>query len=218
MTLIRPLQLMLTEPIVLSLNVYIALIYSILYVWFESFPLVFEGVYGFSLGIEGVAYVGILVGAVVTYACHCVYAKLVMERLFEPDERGCVRMIPEDRLPPAFIGCWCIPICMFFFGWTSTASIHWIVPIIGSSFFPAGSFLLFQSVINYLPDCNPDYYPGCGQWTLPCHGRRRIPVVRKSNVRESAEEKRAHGISGIMGMYASWVLVPCHGAASVHIS
>lgn len=38
----------------------------------------------------------------------------------------------------------------FWFGWTSTTSIHWIVPIIGSSFFSVGTFLLFQSVLNYL--------------------------------------------------------------------
>ncbi|TRM59986.1 major facilitator superfamily domain-containing protein [Schizophyllum amplum] len=196
-----PFQLMLTEPIVLSLNVYIALIYSILYVWFESFPLVFEGVYGFSLGIEGVAYVGILVGAVVTYACYCVYAKLIMESLFEPDERGCVRMIPEDRLPPAFVGCWCIPICMFFFGWTSTASIHWIVPIIGSSFFPAGSFLLFQSVINYLPDCNPDYaasIPVAGNGLFRAMVGGAFPLFAKAMF-ENLQKK-----NGPMALPVSW--------------
>ena len=61
----------------------------------------------------------------------------------------------------------------FWFGWTSTASIHWIVPIIGSSFFSVGTFCLFQSVVNYLasfapsssvghthPVPQPDSYPG----------------------------------------------------------
>jgi hypothetical protein len=30
------------------------------------------------------------------------------------------------------------------------ASVHWIVPIIGSSFFSIGTVLLFNSVLNYL--------------------------------------------------------------------
>lgn len=32
---------------------YLALVYGLLYVWFESFPIVFEGIYGFNLGQEG---------------------------------------------------------------------------------------------------------------------------------------------------------------------
>ena len=60
--LIRPITLNL-EPIVFLLNLYIALIYGLLYIWFESFPIVFVGIYGFNLGQEGLAFVGILVGS-----------------------------------------------------------------------------------------------------------------------------------------------------------
>lgn len=49
-----------------------------------------------------------------------------------------------------------LPICLFSFGATSMPSIHWIVPIICSSFFSVGTFLLFQSVLNYLQDAYPD--------------------------------------------------------------
>ncbi|KAL1721616.1 major facilitator superfamily domain-containing protein [Schizophyllum commune] len=157
MTFIRPFQLMLTEPIVLSLNIYIALIYALLYVWFEAFPLVFTNIYGFNLGMEGLAFLGIFSGVCVTYPFYCIYAKWYLEPLYEPDEHGNIRVTPEARLPPALIGCWAIPICLFWFGWTSTASIHWIVPIIGSSFFSVGTFCLFQSVVNYLPDSYPGY-------------------------------------------------------------
>jgi MFS transporter, DHA1 family, multidrug resistance protein len=38
MTFIRPFTLSFTEPIVFLLNPYIALIYALLYLWFESFP------------------------------------------------------------------------------------------------------------------------------------------------------------------------------------
>ena len=60
--LVRPITLNL-EPIVFLLNLYIALIYGLLYIWFESFPIVFVDIYGFDLGQEGLAFVGILVGA-----------------------------------------------------------------------------------------------------------------------------------------------------------
>jgi DHA1 family multidrug resistance protein-like MFS transporter len=154
MTFVRPFQLF-TEPIVFALNLYIALIYGLLYCWFESFAIVFgpEGIYNFTLGKMGLAYLGILVGAFVVIPPFFTYLHWVQEPQF--DENG--EIAPEKRLPPAFVGAFCIPICMFMFGWTSRESIHWIVPIIGSSFFTIGAFLLFNSVLNYLGDAYPEY-------------------------------------------------------------
>ena len=65
MALVRPITLNFLEPMVFLLNLYIALIYGLLYIWFESFPIVFEGIYKFNLGEEGLAFVGILVGAII---------------------------------------------------------------------------------------------------------------------------------------------------------
>ena len=45
-TLIRPFQMLLTEPILLLLSLYIALIYGLLYCWFESFVIVYVQIYG----------------------------------------------------------------------------------------------------------------------------------------------------------------------------
>ena len=68
MTFIRPITLNFTEPMVFLLNLYIALIYGLLYIWFESFPIVFVEIYGFNLGQEGLAFLGLLVvGAVIGY-------------------------------------------------------------------------------------------------------------------------------------------------------
>jgi DHA1 family multidrug resistance protein-like MFS transporter len=151
--LIRPITLNFKEPIVLLLNLYIALIYGLLYIWFESFPIVFLGIYGFDLGQEGLAFLGILVGAIIVIPPFFYYLYKVVEPQF--NENG--ELQPEKRLPPAFVGAFCIPVCLFWFGWSSRASIHWIMPIIGSSFFSFGTFLLFNSVLNYLPDAYPEY-------------------------------------------------------------
>ncbi|KAK2626858.1 hypothetical protein QTJ16_004033 [Diplocarpon rosae] len=153
MTLVKPFSLTFTEPILFLLNLYIALIYGLLYVWFESFAIVFTGIYGFNLGLEGLSFVGILVGGFVVIGPFCLYLKYIQEPQF--NENG--ELKPEKRLPPAFVGAFCIPICMFWFGWTSRASVHWIVPVIGSSFFTIGAFLLFNSVLNYLGDAYPEH-------------------------------------------------------------
>lgn len=153
MVLIRPFSLLFTEPIVFALDLYIALVYGLLYIWFESFPLVFTGIYGFSLGTQGLAFIGILVGVFVVLPPFAWYQHRYIEPKF--NENG--ELKPEWRLPPAFIGSLAIPICLFWFGWTSRPEIHWIVPIIGTAWFSVGTFLLFNCVMNYLSDAYPEY-------------------------------------------------------------
>ncbi|KAF2765031.1 MFS general substrate transporter [Teratosphaeria nubilosa] len=152
MSLVRPITLNFLEPMVFLLNLYIALIYGLLYIWFESFYIVFVEIYGFGLGLEGVAFLGILVGAIVVILPFFFYLKKYMEPRF--DENGNIR--PEERLTPAFVGAFCIPICLFWFGWSARPDVHWIVPIIGTAWFSIGAFLLFNSVLNYLPDAYPE--------------------------------------------------------------
>lgn len=151
MTLVKPFQLSLMEPICLCLNMYIALIYGLLYIWFESFPIVFVEIYGFSLGLEGLSFLGILIGTFVVFPPFVWYQHKYIEPKF--DENG--ELTPEWRLPPSFVGAFAIPICLFWFGWSSRPSIHWIMPIIGSAWFSVGAFLLFNSVLNYLSDAYP---------------------------------------------------------------
>ncbi|TPR01337.1 Sugar (and other) transporter family protein [Aspergillus niger] len=154
MTLVRPFTLNFTEPMVFLLNLYIALIYGLLYVWFESFTIVFSGIYGFNLGQQGLAYIGILTGALITIPPYYWWMHKYLEPKFDP-ETGNVP--PEARLPPAIVGGFFIPICLFWFGWSARPSIHWIMPIVGSGFFSVGAFLLFNPVLNYLSDAYPEY-------------------------------------------------------------
>lgn len=154
MTLVRPFTLTFTEPILFFLNLYIALIYALLYLWFESFPIVFQGIYHFTPGKSGLAFLGILLGALVTIPPFFWYVYKYMEPKFNR-QTGEIR--PEERLVPALVGAFFIPICLFWFGWSARPNVHWIMPIIGSSFFSVGAFLLFMSVLTYLGDAYPEY-------------------------------------------------------------
>lgn len=58
MALVRPITLNFLEPMVFLLNLYIALIYGLLYIWFESFVDVFVGVYHFEIYQEGLSFLG----------------------------------------------------------------------------------------------------------------------------------------------------------------
>lgn len=92
-------------------------------------------------------------GGVITYIGFCIYNwKTQIPEIRATGDR----LPPERRLPVAMFGSIFLPICLFSFGATSMPSIHWIVPIICSSFFSVGTFLLFQSVLNYLQDAYPE--------------------------------------------------------------
>ena len=126
MVLIRPFTLSFGEPIVFFLNMYIALVYGLLYIWFESFPIVFVGIYGFNLGTQGLAFLGILIGAFIVMPPFFLWTHRYLEPQF--NENG--ELHPELRLIPAMVGCFFIPVCLFWFGWSSRPSVHWIMPII----------------------------------------------------------------------------------------
>ena len=142
----RPIEISLFEPVVLLINIYIALVYSIIYLWFEAFPIVFLEVYHFNLIEMGVSYVGFMVGVLVgAFAyIYVIYQRFTKKLLAGNDVQ------PEVFLPIAIAGSICMPIGLFIFGWSATESSHWIGPIIGVGIFAGGAFIIFQTLFNYL--------------------------------------------------------------------
>lgn len=150
--LIRPFVLAFTEPILLMLNIYVALLLSLLFSSLSSFPLVFMDIYGFNLGQKGLAYLGIFLGAIITVPPIFLYLRYRLG----PQFNASGELQPEKRLPPAIVGSFLVPISLLIFGWTARADIHWIVPIIGSSFLGSAYLLLYYSILNYIPDAYPE--------------------------------------------------------------
>ncbi|KAG9005774.1 hypothetical protein FRB94_001186 [Tulasnella sp. JGI-2019a] len=150
--LVRPFQLML-EPAVLFLNIYLGLAYSIFYLWFEAFPIVFDGIYGFKAGIDGLPYIGIIIGTFVALVINAAWNKFYIERLYMKGQP----VAPEERLKLALFAGIMIPISLLIFGWTSRHNVHWSGPIIGAGIYMPGIFLLFQCFLIYLPMSYPNY-------------------------------------------------------------
>ncbi|TVY78381.1 Efflux pump atB [Lachnellula suecica] len=159
-SLYRPFQLLFLDPMVLSLCLYTAVILGILYLFFGAFPLVFHNNHDFVLWQTGLTFIGLTVGMFIGCLLNPFwnrnYVHLVNGqreknggKSFKPD--------PEFRLPPAIAGAPLIPIGLFWFGWTSYRSVHWIVPIIGSVFFGAGNFMVFSGIWTFLVDAYPTY-------------------------------------------------------------
>ena len=153
----RPWILLLTEPIVLLLSIYMAIIYGTLYMMFAAFPIVFQQERGWSEGVGGLAFLGVAVGmiAAVIYTIPDNNRYRRVEDSFTA--KGEIGAPPEARLPPALIGSICIPFGLFIFAWTNYPSIHWIVCIIFTAPFGFGMVLVFLSIMNYLIDAYTIY-------------------------------------------------------------
>ncbi|CAK7897377.1 multidrug resistance protein 1 [[Candida] anglica] len=145
-TLWRPIEISLFEPVVLLINIYIAMVYSVMYLWFEAFPIVFLEIYHFNLIEMGVSYVGVMVGVLIAGMIYLpITYKSFSLKIIAGEE-----VAPEVFLPVAIFGSVCMPIGLFIFGWSATPSAHWIGPIIGTAIFCVGAFIIFQTLFNYL--------------------------------------------------------------------
>ncbi|EFQ30237.1 major facilitator superfamily transporter [Colletotrichum graminicola] len=156
-SLMRPFQLLAFEPMVLSLDVFSAILLGILYLFFGAFPLVFGNVHGLNLWQVGLTFMGILVGMFLAAATdplwHHIRSRLIADLEKETGVEGASE--PEFRLPAVICGAFLCPIGIFWFGWS--LHLHWIMPVIGSAIFGAGTLLVFTGIFTFLVDAYPLY-------------------------------------------------------------
>ncbi|KAE8352449.1 major facilitator superfamily domain-containing protein [Aspergillus coremiiformis] len=144
----RPFVMAVTEPICIFWNIYIAIVYGILYLCFTAYPIVFREIRGWSLGLSGLAFLGIGTGCVTTIACEPLIRRMINSHKVDP-ETG--KVPPEAMVSIVCICAILIPAGELWFAWTCVpASIHWIVPILAGIPFGAGNTGVFIYASNYL--------------------------------------------------------------------
>ncbi|PYI01080.1 MFS transporter [Aspergillus sclerotiicarbonarius CBS 121057] len=155
----RPLLLLTLEPMCLNLCIFSAILLGILYLFFGAFQLVFDNVYGFELWQRGLCFLGLFVGMLFAIFSDPLWRRNYV-RLELKHEKAVGRsddFQPEWRLPPAIAGGPLVTIGLFIFAWTIYSHVHWIVPLIGSAFFGAGTILVYSGIFTFLVDAYPTY-------------------------------------------------------------
>ncbi|KAH3310018.1 hypothetical protein KXW39_003645 [Aspergillus fumigatus] len=148
LNLSRPFVMAVTEPICIFWNIYIAIVYGILYLCFTAYPIVFRQIHGWSLGLSGLAFSGIGIGCLITIACEPLIRRLINSHKIDP-ETG--KVAPEAMVSIVCISAVLIPAGELWFAWTcAPASIHWVVPILAGVLFGAGNTGVFIYASNYL--------------------------------------------------------------------
>ena len=150
-SLIRPITMIMTEPVLDLMCMYIVLIYSMLYAFFFAYPVIFGDLYNYNDGQIGLMFIPILIGAAFS-----LMVTPIIERQFK---RICAQRspTPEDRLIAALWGAPFIPIAFFLLGATSFKHIIWVGPASSGIAFGFGMVLCYYSVNNYIIDSYQKY-------------------------------------------------------------
>ncbi|KAJ5297871.1 hypothetical protein N7508_008120 [Penicillium antarcticum] len=150
----RPILLFCKSPIVFLLSTYMALVYGLLYLFFTTISDVFTSQYGWSVGLSGLAYLGIGIGFMSGLLIIALTSDKVVMRLTAQNGG---KFEPEMRLPMmTFFAC-VLPISFFWYGWTAEKHVFWIVPIIGMLPFGLGMMGVYMPIQTYVIDCYPAY-------------------------------------------------------------
>ncbi|KIV82321.1 hypothetical protein, variant [Exophiala sideris] len=143
----RPFIMMVKEPICIFWNVYISLIYGILYLCFVAYPIVFTEGRGWSVGLSGLSFLGIGIGTMICICSASPIRKMINRH--KPDADGNVP--PESMLSIVCVAAIMVPVGQIWFAWTCyPTSIHWAVPIAAGIPFGFGNGTVFIYSGNYL--------------------------------------------------------------------
>lgn len=135
-------------PFSMFWDIYVAVVYGILYLCFVAYPIVFGDIRGWDLGLSGLSFLGIGIGVLITIICEPLVRRLINSHKINP-ETG--KVYPEAMVSFICICSLIIPIGELWFAWTcAPVSIHWIAPILAGIPFGAGNTGVFIYSQNYL--------------------------------------------------------------------
>ncbi|KAI1359580.1 major facilitator superfamily domain-containing protein [Xylaria arbuscula] len=147
LNLTRPFVLFATEPILWFFNLWISIVYGILYLCFVAYPIVFTQHRGWSPGLTGLSFVGIGIGTTIGIAGEPIWRRVINSHPVDP-ETG--RRPPEATARILAIGSILTPIGQLIFAWTSLPPTHWAVSIAFGIPFGLGNSFSFIYGSNYL--------------------------------------------------------------------
>ncbi|KAF3384562.1 hypothetical protein F1880_002799 [Penicillium rolfsii] len=145
----RPLRLLINEPLILAVTIYLSFIYGLLYCFLTAYTIVFQQIYHMNAGVGGLPLFGLVAGLLFAASYVILSSGAYVRKL---DNNGGIP-VPEWRLPPVIVGGILFAAGIFWFGWTGyTGKVHWIVPTLSGLFTGSGLLIIFIQLFNYLID------------------------------------------------------------------
>ncbi|KAB8257988.1 MFS general substrate transporter [Aspergillus pseudonomiae] len=149
-TLVRPLRILLTSPIVMLLAIDVAIVYGYQYLVFTTLSYIFQDQYHLSTGLSGLVYLGNGIGTILGIFIIGHASDKVTEhrkkKASDPDEP----LPPEGWLWPMLPAGMLVPAGLFWYGWSLQSNAFVVVPLVGLGVFGFGMMGIFQPVQIYV--------------------------------------------------------------------
>lgn len=168
--MVKPLHMVVHEPILVTMTVYNALVYALLYLSFLSYPYIFIHQRHWSPGVASLPFLAILLGFLVSCIIMGVYDRAFYRpRLHRQQQQRSLHhhhhsgtsdidididtdipLNPEDRIPPMLLGSLLLPAGLFWLGWTTSAP--WPAQVLAGLPLGIGIMLVYLSSVAYVID------------------------------------------------------------------
>ncbi|CAO1619378.1 unnamed protein product [Sympodiomycopsis kandeliae] len=147
-TWLRPFKMFLTEPIVLVLSLLSGFSDALIFMFIQSFSLVYKQ-WGFNALDIGLSFIAIGIGYVIAWISFFPAIKRnIKERRENPDDE---RAQYESRLWWLLWTAPCLPIGLIGFAWTSGGPpIHWIGSMIFTAIVGIANYAIYMATIDYM--------------------------------------------------------------------
>lgn len=148
-TFLTPIKMLVTEPLVILISLYLGLNFAVVFQWFISVPIALGANYGFDVRQAGLAFVSAVVGVILA-ALSCIFIESLLSTKAKKNTNDI-----EKRLIPAMFGSLLAAGSLFWVAFTATPDIHHLVPISGTGVYVWGNAMILISFISYLFDAYP---------------------------------------------------------------
>jgi MFS family permease len=146
--------LIISQPIVLTMSVYQALVFGTTYSIYTNMQPIYQDEYGFDTEQVGLLYLGPGLG----FLTAVWFLVPQIDRVYNAlGKKNSEKPKPEYRLPLANIGAAFIPISLFWFAWTVETHRHWFATIAATYFYGIGQVMIMNTVQNYYIDSFEKY-------------------------------------------------------------
>ncbi|KAF7537384.1 hypothetical protein G7054_g3730 [Neopestalotiopsis clavispora] len=151
---LRPWVILIYEPIVTLLSLFLSVVHGTLFLLFAAYPIVFQQVRGWPQGVASLPFLAIALGIIISLFYVALFDQKRYGKLVDKYQG---KVPPEARLPPAMLGSVALPIGLFWFAWTNDPSTFWLISVSAGVFFGFGMVLLYMSLTNYIVDAYLGY-------------------------------------------------------------
>ncbi|KAJ5330378.1 hypothetical protein N7476_000161 [Penicillium atrosanguineum] len=152
----KPVRMLVREPILIVMTVYLTLVYGSLYLSYQLFPKAFEN-RGWSTPIASLPFIAVSLGIVAAVGLFSLFTMTWYKKRWDASQTEKVdesprppRITPEHRLPPMIFGAVLLPPAFLWFGWSGNA--HWSCQVISCFVIGLALQLIFISGIVFIVD------------------------------------------------------------------